>query len=81
MNLTDFSGQRPWVALNCFACEARPTPPEKRRKGMTCICSLTSPRYLYALSSFKPVGFRISHEQLLTSVHGGIESDGEQIVF
>ena len=27
----------PWVALNCFAWLARPTPPLKRRKGMTCL--------------------------------------------
>jgi hypothetical protein len=32
----------PLVNLNCLACEARPIPPANRRKGMTCLCSLTS---------------------------------------
>ena len=70
MKRTDFSGQRPgsnehkdcldqrlnapFVVLNCFACDARPMPPAKRRKGMICLCSVTSPRYLYAFWSFKP---------------------------
>ena len=27
----------PCVALNCLAWLARPTPPENRRKGMTCL--------------------------------------------
>lgn len=34
----------PCVALNSFAWLARPTPPEKRRKGMTRLWSLTSLR-------------------------------------
>ena len=37
-------GHTPCVALNCFAWEARPTPPLKRLNGMTCLCSATSPR-------------------------------------
>ena len=76
MNLTDFSGQRPCVALNCLACEARPTPPAKRRKGMTWLCSLTSPRYLYAFSSFKPMSFHVSNERRLICVEKAIESRG-----
>lgn len=46
MTRTDLAGQRPLVVPNCLACEARPMPPAKRRKGMTCLCSWTSARYV-----------------------------------
>ena len=47
-------GGLPWVALNCFAWLARPTPPENRRKGITWLCSVTSLRYVYALVNLRP---------------------------
>ena len=50
----------PWVALNCLAWLARPTPPENLRKGITCLCSVTSPRYVYAFVSLRPTRNEIS---------------------
>ena len=50
MNSTDFTGQRPWPVLlfSFFACAVRPTPPQKRRKGMQRVRASTASRYFFA---------------------------------
>ena len=51
INLADLAGQRPcpfeWRFL---AWAVRPTPPQKRRKGIACLCAKTSSKYILALS-------------------------------
>lgn len=49
-NWADFAGQRPWP-LECLflAWAVRPTPLQKRVKGIACLWAITSSRYLFAL--------------------------------
>ena len=51
MNLADLTGQRP-CPFEClfFAWAVRPTPLQKRVKGMACLWTRTSSKYLLALA-------------------------------
>lgn len=51
INLADFTGQRP-CPLGCLflACAVRPTPLQKRVKGIACLWAKTSSKYLLALT-------------------------------
>lgn len=58
INLADLKGQRPWpFEWRFFAWAVRPTPRQKRRKGMDCLWAITSSRYLLA---FAKASFRIA---------------------
>lgn len=49
-NWADLAGQRPWP-FEClfFAWAVRPTPRQKRVKGIACLWAMTSSKYLLAL--------------------------------
>jgi len=49
-NWADLAGQRPWP-FEClfFAWAVRPTPRQKRVKGIACLWAITSSKYLFAL--------------------------------
>lgn len=58
INFADLTGQRPCpFEWRFFACAVRPTPPQKRRNGIACLCAITSSKYLLALAK---CNFRIA---------------------
>jgi hypothetical protein len=48
-NVADFTGHRPCpLEWRDLACAVRPTPPQKRRNGIACLCASTSSKYFLA---------------------------------